>query len=60
MVEEVAIDGAVAIYVVTEVRGSWGGWGPYMQRGRYFQGRYIQYALYFLFWNITSTICFVS
>ena len=40
---EVVID-KVAIYVVTEVRH--GGWGRYRQRGRFIQGRYIQWALY--------------
>ena len=39
---EVVIDKA-AIYVVTEVRHR--GWGRYRQRGRYIQGRYIQWAL---------------
>ena len=43
MVSEVVID-KVAIYVVKEVRHR--GWGRYRQRGRYIQGRYIQWALY--------------
>ena len=45
---EVAIDSAVAIYVMLELQVPLGLRSlRYRQRGRYIQGRYIQWALYF-------------